>query len=239
MVRKYVVPDMLDDLDAQNRAVALLKGWQVRKIVSCGEVAAIIRKIQEITTYQRQAMNDPNAANMIPILAHNRKCEVLNFLITIHRLSQTGEWIKSKRINPNAAYYQRYMMQQNQYQTFLPYFNPSMFLNQSLQLPNPPVQLSMDQTQPVNRASLPQTTENMPIQYFHSPDRASPISKHHSPENLPQSVEKGSPRPYDTANEQVPLPKPKNLGDEPVQTRFEFDNEDFNVNSKFAKGKKR
>lgn len=119
--------------------MALLKGWQMRKIVSCGEVAAIIKKIQEITNYQRQIMNDPSSMNLMPMLTHNRKCEVLNFLITIHRLSQTGEWIKSKRINLNSAYYQNYMMQQNQYHNFLPYLNPSLFLNQSLQYANQPL----------------------------------------------------------------------------------------------------
>jgi hypothetical protein len=34
VVRRYIVPEMLDYLDAQHRAMALLKGWQMRKIVS-------------------------------------------------------------------------------------------------------------------------------------------------------------------------------------------------------------
>jgi len=34
IVRKYVIPEILDDLEAQQKAIALLKGWQIRKIVS-------------------------------------------------------------------------------------------------------------------------------------------------------------------------------------------------------------
>lgn len=73
IVRKYVIPDILEDLEAQHRAFAVLKGWQIRKIVSCGEVAMIIRKIQEITNYQRRIMNDPTQINNMAMLAHNRK----------------------------------------------------------------------------------------------------------------------------------------------------------------------
>ena len=34
MVRKYVVAEVIEYHEAQKRAVALLKGWQIRKIVS-------------------------------------------------------------------------------------------------------------------------------------------------------------------------------------------------------------
>lgn len=34
MVRKYVVTEIIEELEAQKRAIALLKGWQMRKIVS-------------------------------------------------------------------------------------------------------------------------------------------------------------------------------------------------------------
>jgi hypothetical protein len=34
MVRRYVVTEIIEELEAQKRAVALLKGWQMRKIVS-------------------------------------------------------------------------------------------------------------------------------------------------------------------------------------------------------------
>lgn len=48
-------------------------------------------------------------------------------------------------------------------------------------------------------------------------------------------------KPYDTANEQVPLPKPKSKhreedDDEPVQTRFEFGNDNFNADNSFKLG---
>lgn len=231
VVRRYVVPEMLDDIEAQHRAVALLKGWQIRKIVSCGEVAGIIRKIQEITNYQRQLSMDPNAIGMLPILAHNRKCEVLNFLITIHRLSQTGDWIKSKKINPASAYYQRYVLPQQQY-PFLPYFNPTLFLNQSLQFASQP----LEQTQSLQQRASLQTGE---VPYFRnlemqSPPRdiqISPIRPEGSPEGL---VERQSPpKHYDTANEQQPLPKPK----ADFQTKIEFDNDNFNEKSKFKNNK--
>jgi len=64
---------MVDDLEARYRAVALLKGWQVRKIVSCGEVASIVRKIQNITNYQKTAVYDPNSQALLPMIAYNRK----------------------------------------------------------------------------------------------------------------------------------------------------------------------
>jgi len=45
-------------------------------------------------------LNDPNNMNVntMAMLAHNRKVEVLNFLMTMHKLSETGGWIKSKKI---------------------------------------------------------------------------------------------------------------------------------------------
>lgn len=73
IVRKYVIPDILEDLDAQYKAVAVIKGWQIRKIVSCGEIANIIKKIQEITNCQRRIMNDPSQISTMAMLAHNRK----------------------------------------------------------------------------------------------------------------------------------------------------------------------
>jgi hypothetical protein len=258
IVRRYIVPEMLDYLDAQHRAMALLKGWQMRKIVSCGEVAAIIQKIQEIANYQRQIMNDPNSINLVPMLAHNRKCEVLNFLITIHRLSQTGEWIKSKRINPNSAHYQNYMMQQNQYQNFMPYMNPSMFLNQSMQYANQSMQyanqpmMNLDaslnrqkkelpvQSEPQNKLTPSPRSDKKPDNFL--TERASLVgfdNVHRGSQNIDEvrgsrgSVSKH----YDTVNEQVPLPKPKHdYEDEAIQTRFEFGNVDFNENNSFKLG---
>jgi hypothetical protein len=42
-VRKYIVPEVVAELEAQFKAVALLKGWQIRKIVSCGEIAVLVK----------------------------------------------------------------------------------------------------------------------------------------------------------------------------------------------------
>lgn len=260
MVRQYIVPSIIEEIDAQHRAVALLKGWQVRKIVSCGEVAVIVKKIQEITNYQKQLAHTPNSAAMMTTLAHNRKCEVLNFLITVHRLSQTGDWIKTKRINPNYAYYQKYMMQQYQYQNFLPYFNPTMFLNQSAQFANQPLGMSLDQNMLMNR-SVPQSFSS-PDQFasltgvnFNMQDGQNQLNfstTGQKPENdmvspirnRETAVEKGSPldnknvQLYDTEMERKPLPKPS-AEEEPIQTLFEFGNDNFNEKSNFKLGSKK
>jgi hypothetical protein len=186
------------------------------------------------------------------MLAHNRKCEVLNFLITIHRLSQTGEWIKSKRINPNSAHYQNYMMQQNQYQNFMPYMNPSMFLNQSMQYANQPM-MNLDAS--MNRQFAPQLTVQSEPQNKLTPsprsdkkpdnflaERASLVGFDHINRGSQNFDEirgsRGSlTKHYDTVNEQVPLPKPKHdYEDEAIQTRFEFGNVDFNANNNFKLG---
>lgn len=73
VVRRYIIPEILEDLVAQYKAVAILKGWQIRKIVSCGEVANIIRKIQEISNFQRRIINDSTQVSNMAMLTHNRK----------------------------------------------------------------------------------------------------------------------------------------------------------------------
>lgn len=144
-------------------------------------------------------------------------------------------------------------MQQSQYQNFLPYFNPSMFINQSLQFANQPLHFSLDGTQMLNqRASMPQNFENLPVQYLGnldsqipantitlSPIRGEMLGGSKSPEHMHGSAERSTKgnQPYDTANEQIPLKKPQSFDDEPIQTRFEFDNEQFNSKSNFKPGK--
>jgi hypothetical protein len=127
------------------------------------------------------------------------------------------------------------MLQQNQLQNFLPYINPSLFLNQSLNLASQQLHFSVDPSA-INRGSMHIPIEGglnqSPINL--SPIRNEPIVATGSPEN----TEKLS-KHYDTANEQIPLPKPKKISQEDIQTRFEFDNENFNSKSNFPPSKNR
>lgn len=176
--------------------------------------------------------------------------------MTIHRLKETGEWIKSKKINPQSAYYYKYMMQQSQYSNFLPYANQQMYLNQSLQFPNQPQNFSIDPSQMMKvRQSLPQGFENNlnhvnynnnEIQIRGGNFNFSPGNLNgkplHTPEKPRNSVgdnEGSGQQHYDTAMEQVPLKKPKTADGEDIQTRFEFGNDNFNEKNNFKLGDKR
>jgi hypothetical protein len=256
IIRKYVFPEMLEELEAEKRAVALLKGWQIRKIVSCGEVALIVRRIQDTTAFQKKIIHDPNSYNMLPTLQVNRKAEVINFINTINRLSITGDWIKTKKIQPNLLSFPPYMIpQQNQLQNMMPQIDPSIFLNQSLPgvpLNQYPMQPQFDNsTIPQNRHSVPPNINNTPVPYIDQsnqqqnttasqPNTELPHPKTESPEQAksPENPKTQSPPgQFNTSKEEMPLPISMQAAEENANTRLEFANDQFNSQSKQPKFK--
>ena len=201
-------------------------------------------------------MHDPSSYNLIPVLAQNRKMEVINFINTINRLSYTGEWLKSKKITPNSISYQRYLLQQNQFPSFSSLPNPQMFINQSLQLaPQNPQLLNEGfsmSNMANNRLSVSQNPNQVPVPYLNDNDHQiiprndinlSPINSNDNikaaiKQELAVKTEDNKQSPdggqfYDTTNEQIPLKKPKELDQNQedsggLQTIMEFGNEQFN-----------
>ena len=164
-----------------------------------------------------------------------------------------GAMINNKNFNLASTYYQKFLMQQNQLSSVMPNMNPSMFTGQSYQFGNQPLQYSMEGSGLLSNRMSIQPNEFLSSQFLGnqddqlvkpivsvSPLRPETFHEYQNVDNLLDSQKLSPLRPYDTANEQIPLRNPNELKNI-ANAKIEFENDQFNMNStsKFVKGKQK
>ena len=216
LVRKYIVAEMMEELKAQNRALDMLKKWQMGNNLMYWNWNDC-KNSKNVSDYNSWCIDQQQKYNLASAYYQN-------FLMQPNQLSSL-----MPNMNPNMFTGQSYQ-----------------FGNQPLQFSMEGSGLLSNRMsiQP-NELLSSQLITQQEDQYGNPIGMASPLRSDglQMTQNIDNTIQlqNASPQhPYDTANEQIPLKRPNELKDK-SNAKIEFDNDQFNMNStsKFVKTKQK